>query len=117
MPTRGVPGYAWIMPLSDDGREVHVGAGCRVGIAAPAKSLTRPAFRPLEVAEVICACGGRIRLSGPDFDRVVHDNIWAVGEAAGVVGPASGAGNVYAMHSALLLVNNLGCSLSARCVC
>jgi flavin-dependent dehydrogenase len=71
MPTRGVPGYAWIMPLSDDGREVHVGAGCRVGIAAPAKSLTRPAFRPLEVAEVICACGGRIRLSGPDFDRVV----------------------------------------------
>jgi flavin-dependent dehydrogenase len=108
MPTRGVAGYAWIMPLSEDGTEVHVGAGCRVGVAASAKSLTRPAFRSLDVAEVICACGGRIRLSGPDFGRLVHGNVWAVGEAAGLVGPASGAGNVYAMHSALLLVNNLG---------
>src|SRR5207245_2404814 len=30
MPTAGVPGYAWIMPLDPEGREVQVGASwCR----------------------------------------------------------------------------------------
>src|SRR5207249_2175253 len=33
--------------------------------------------------------------------------IWAVGEAAGLVGPASGAGNVFALQSALELVEHL----------
>jgi len=108
MPTRGVPGYAWVMPLSQDGREVHVGGGTGAGISASAKSLTRPAFGSLDVESVICACGARIRLCGPDFDRIVHQNVWAVGEAAGLVGPASGAGNVYAMQSARALADNLG---------
>jgi len=108
MPTRGVPGYAWIMPLSEDGRELHVGGGCAQGTAARSRTLTRPAFRHLQVETVICACGARIRLGGPDFTRVVHRNVWAVGEAAGLVGPASGAGNVYAMQSGIHLVDNLG---------
>ncbi len=108
MPTAGVPGYAWIMPLDSEARELHVGAGCLVGLGVPARELTEAAFRSLSVAGAICACGARIRLCGPDFRNVVHGNVWAVGEAAGLVGPASGAGNVFAMRSALDLVNNLG---------
>ena len=108
MPTRGLPGYAWVMPLSEDGTEVHVGAGCRAGVRASARELTKPAFSSLSVDEVVCACGAHIRLSGPDFESVVHENVWAVGEAAGLVGPASGAGNVYAMRSGTHLVNHLG---------
>ena len=91
MPTRGVPGYAWIMPLSK----------------VRSRTLTGTAFKPLRIEQVVCACGARIRLCGPDFTRIVHGNVWAVGEAAGLVGPASGAGNVYAMRSGLHLVNSL----------
>jgi len=108
MPTRGVPGYAWIMPLSADGAELHVGGGCAQGVSIRSRTLTSPAFKPLRIKSVVCACGARIRLCGPDFSRIVDRNVWAVGEAAGLVGPASGAGNVYAMQSGIHLVNNLG---------
>jgi flavin-dependent dehydrogenase len=107
-PTRGIPGYAWVMPLSADGRDTHVGAGCLAGTGRSSRSLTQPAFEGLEIERVVCACGALIRLSGPDFDSVVHGNIWAVGEAAGLVGPVTGAGNVYAMLSGLRLVEHLG---------
>ena len=108
MATRRQPGYSWIMPLDEEGSELHVGAGCRAGTNVLARELTEPAFRRLEVEQVVCACGAHIRLSGPDFARVVHENVWSVGEAAGLVGPASGAGNVYAMRSGLRLVDHLG---------
>jgi len=108
MATRGGPGYAWIMPLSGDGSEVHVGAGCRVGLARSARKLATPAFARLQVDNVICSCGARIRLTGPDFASLVHQNVWAVGEAAGLVSPSTGAGNVYALQSGLDLVNHLG---------
>src|SRR5439155_23526659 len=64
LPTRGVPGYIWVMPLNDDGSEVHVGAGCRAGLRVAARDLARPAFDGLAVDNVICACGARLRLSG-----------------------------------------------------
>ena len=105
--TRGLPGYAWVMPLNQDGTDVHVGAGCELGNRTPARELVRPAFRSLNVTSVTCACGAFIRLSGPDFSNIVSGKIWAVGEAAGLVGPASGAGNVFALQSALELVEHL----------
>jgi flavin-dependent dehydrogenase len=107
-PTRGIPGYAWGMPLSADGRDTHVGGGCLAGVRRSSRSLTAPAFEDVEVERVICACGAFIRLSGPDFTSIVHRNVWAVGEAAGLVGPVTGAGNVYAMQSGLCLVDHLG---------
>jgi len=107
-PTRGIPGYAWGMPLSADGTDTHVGGGCRAGVRRSSRSLTQPAFEGLDVERVICACGAFIRLSGPDFESIVHENVWAVGEAAGLVGPVTGAGNVYAMLSGLHLVDHLG---------
>jgi flavin-dependent dehydrogenase len=85
-----------------------VGAGCRVGVARPTKKLAAPAFASLQVDKVLCGCAAQIRLSGPDFDNVVHQNVWAVGEAAGLVGPSTGAGNIYAMQSALDLADHLG---------
>jgi flavin-dependent dehydrogenase len=107
-PTRGVPGYAWDMPLSHDGTDTHVGGGCRAGVRHPARKLTEPAFEGLDVERVICACGAFIRVSGPDFESTVHGKVWAVGEAAGLVSPVTGAGNVYAMLSGLQLVDHLG---------
>jgi len=107
LPTRGVPGYMWVMPLNKDGTDLHVGAGCELGNRTPARDLVRPAFRSLNVTTVTCACGSFIRLSGPDFSNIVSGKIWAVGEAAGLVGPASGAGNVFALQSALELVEHL----------
>jgi flavin-dependent dehydrogenase len=107
-PTRGVPGYAWGMPLSEDGRDTHVGGGCRAGVRHSSRRLTEPGFEGLDVEKVICACGAFIRLSGPEFESTVHENVWAVGEAAGLVGPVTGAGNVYAMLSGLHLVEHLG---------
>src|SRR5713101_7113264 len=108
LPTRGLPGYAWVMPLNEDGTDVHLGAGCQAGNRTPARTLVRPAFRSFEVTSVTCACGAHIRLGGPDFENIVAGKIWAVGEAAGLVGPASGAGNVFALQSALDLAENLG---------
>jgi len=107
-PTRRIPGYAWVMPLSADGRDTHVGAGCKAGTRHSSRTLTEPAFEGLDVERVICACGAFIRLSGPDFENVVHGKVWSVGEAAGLVGPVTGAGNVYAMLSGLHLVDHLG---------
>ncbi|OLC27584.1 MAG: hypothetical protein AUG06_07915 [Actinobacteria bacterium 13_1_20CM_2_65_11] len=107
LPTRGLPGYMWVMPLNQDGTDVHVGAGCELGNRTPARELVRPAFSSLNITSVTCACGAFIRLSGPDFSNIVCGKIWAVGEAAGLVGPASGAGNVFALQSALELVENL----------
>src|SRR5207244_9379925 len=66
-PTRSVPGYAWIMPLSTDARDVHVGAGCLSGTRVSPRELTRTAFAALDVQSVVCACGSRIRLSGPEI--------------------------------------------------
>jgi flavin-dependent dehydrogenase len=108
LPTRSVPGYAWVMPLSPDGRDVHVGAGCLARTRVSTRELTRSVFSKVDVASVTCACGSRIRLSGPEFDRVVAGQVWTVGEAAGLVSPSSGAGNVYAIESALELVSHLG---------
>jgi len=107
LPTRGSPGYAWVMPLNEEGTDLHLGAGCGLGNRTPARDLVRPAFRSLNVTSVTCACGAFIRLSGPDFSNIVNGKVWAVGEAAGLVGPASGAGNVFALQSALELVTHL----------
>ena len=107
-PTNGVPGYGWVMPLNAGGSEVHVGAGCLQGLQVPSRKLAGAVLQSVQAGQMICACGARIRLSGPDFAGLVHGNVWAVGEAAGLVGPASGAGNVYAMESALDLVKHLG---------
>ena len=95
------------MPLNEAGTEVHVGAGCMVGKAVSGRDLIQHVLDPLAVQKTICACGARIRLSGPDFSRVVDGNIWAVGEAAGLVGPTSGAGIVYALQSGLALTDHL----------
>jgi flavin-dependent dehydrogenase len=107
-PTRGIPGYAWVMPLDEAGTEVHVGVGCRVGAQVSSRQLVEHVLSPLAVKQTVCACGARIRLSGPDFARIVDGNVWAVGEAAGLVGPTSGAGIVYALQSGLALVEHLG---------
>src|SRR5206468_2784270 len=82
-----------------DGWEGDVGAGCLAGLRVAARELARAGFDGVAVDYVICACGALLRLSGPDFGGIVWGNVWAVGEAAGLVGPASGAGNVYAMQS------------------
>jgi flavin-dependent dehydrogenase len=79
-----------------------------VGTKVSGRQLVEPVLGPLAVKNAVCACGARIRLAGPDFSRVVDGKVWAVGEAAGLVGPTSGAGIVYALQSGLALVEHLG---------
>ena len=53
----------------------------------------------------ICSCRGYVRGTGPVLP-LVQGNVWAVGEAGGIVEPLSGAGMVPAMVSAKLLVEH-----------
>jgi flavin-dependent dehydrogenase len=102
----GRVGYTWVIPLSDT--EVHVGCGA---LLMDAPTLRKFVDRMLaeEVGEynVICSCNSRIRVTGPVFwPPMVEGNIVHVGEAAGLVGPTTGAGNVPAMISAASLADS-----------
>jgi flavin-dependent dehydrogenase len=93
-------GYSWIIPLEEN--TAHVGMG----------SITRDATDMAKVVEelardtkTICGCQGLLRGTGPIFP-LVRRNVWAVGEAGGLVDPISGAGIIPAMVSAKLLVEH-----------
>src|SRR5262249_6177049 len=70
VPTRSVPGYGWVMPLSADGMEAHVGVGCLARTTIPARVLAREVLSSVDTRSISCACGSRIRLSGPDFGQI-----------------------------------------------
>src|SRR4030042_5807830 len=56
-------------------------------------------------AKIICSCQGYIRGTGLILP-LVRGNVWAVGEAGGIVEPISGAGIVPAIESAKLLLEH-----------
>jgi flavin-dependent dehydrogenase len=93
-------GYAWVIPL--EGRNAHVGIGSKTYTA---EDMKRVVDSLAQGAKTICACQGFIRGTGPILP-LVQGNVWAVGEAGGMVDPLSGAGIVPAMVSAKLLVEH-----------
>lgn len=92
-------GYSWVIPL--EGRSAHVGIGSKTYDSGDMKKVVESLS---EDARTICACKGFIRGTGPILP-LVQGNVWAIGEAAGLVEPLSGAGIVPAMVSAKLLVD------------
>lgn len=93
-------GYAWVIPL--EGNNAHVGIG---SITNASEAMKNVVDGLAQGTKTICACQGFIRGTGPILP-LVRGNVWAVGEAGGMVDPISGAGIVPAMVSAKLLVEH-----------
>jgi flavin-dependent dehydrogenase len=93
-------GYSWVIPL--EGSNAHVGIG---SITHNAETMANVIERLAQGTKTICGCHGFLRGTGPILP-LVRGNVWAVGEAAGLVDPLIGAGIVPAMVSAKLLVDN-----------
>lgn len=102
-------GYAWSFPLS--GNEYHIGCGSL--IADPHEVLRDIGWFDTKgdgAQEVVCACKGRIRLTGPRrslpfVTRDGENEVWGVGEAIGCVAPLAGDGVIPSMRSAQLLLH------------
>jgi len=104
-------GFAWSFPLSRN--EYHVGCGSL--LSDPNKIIEDLGWVQNSTSngrgKIICACNGRVRLTGPHRSRpFVVDNgtceIWGVGEAIGCVAPLAGDGIVAGMRSAQLLIEH-----------
>jgi flavin-dependent dehydrogenase len=93
-------GYSWVIPL--EGSSAHVGIGSNTYDSETMKKVVEDLA---EGARTICGCKGFIRGTGPIIP-LVRGNVWAVGEAGGLVDPLSGAGIIPAMVSAKLLVDH-----------
>jgi flavin-dependent dehydrogenase len=93
-------GYAWVIPL--EGSNAHVGIGSNT---YDAEAMKKVVDGLAQGTKTICACQGLIRGTGPILP-LVRGNVWAVGEAGGIVDPLSGAGIIPAMVSAKLLVEH-----------
>jgi flavin-dependent dehydrogenase len=93
-------GYSWVIPL--EGSSAHVGIGSNTYDSEAMKKVVE---NLAEGSRTICGCKGFIRGTGPILP-LVRGNVWAVGEAGGLVDPLSGAGIVPAMVSAKMLVEH-----------
>jgi flavin-dependent dehydrogenase len=93
-------GYSWVIPL--EGNSAHVGIGSNTYDSEAMKKVVE---QLAEGARTICGCKGFIRGTGPIIP-LVRGNIWAVGEAGGIVDPLSGAGIIPALVSAKLLIDH-----------
>ena len=93
-------GYSWVIPL--EGSSAHVGIGSNTYNSETMKEVVESLAQG---AQTICGCKGFIRGTGPILP-LVRGNVWAVGEAGGLVDPLSGAGIIPAMVSAKLLVDH-----------
>ena len=107
----GGVGYAWIFPLSRFG--YHIGCGSLEGdpkaYLASLGWIENRGKAPSK--KVLCACSGRVRLTGPCASQpfVAGDTsqgVWGVGESIGCVAPLAGDGVVPGMKSVQLLLQN-----------
>jgi len=107
----GGVGYAWIFPLSRYG--YHIGCGSLAGdpkayLASLGWIETRGG-NPSK--KVLCACSGRVRLTGPlgsqpFVDGDTAQGVWGVGESIGCVAPLAGDGVVPGMKSVQILLQH-----------
>lgn len=105
----GKIGYGWSFPLQP--HEYHVGCGC---LLADARQVLKDlgwvrSDNPCRM-KTLCACTGRIRLtgphhSGPFFSNHTAKEVWGVGEAIGCVAPLAGDGIVTGMRSVQILLD------------
>lgn len=99
-------GYGWILPLDEDGRVFHVGAGTLDGTVESVALIkdTLKQYR-LRIEKVHCGCQRPLYI-GKNMP-IVKDNIVSIGEAAGCVHPLTGAGILSSMESAEFLADSL----------
>jgi flavin-dependent dehydrogenase len=107
---RGI-GYSWCFPLGSQG--YHIGCGTLIG--DPAVYLKQlgwlPKGPPEGTSQTLCACVGRLRLTGPYHSQPFYvdgapQGIWGVGESIGCVAPLAGDGIVPGMKSVQLLLKH-----------
>ena len=99
----GKIGYAWCFPLEKD--EFHIGCGSL--ISDPRKIMQELGWLGKEERRnIVCACTGKIRLTGPQYSLpyVIAEGVWGVGEAVGCVAPLAGDGVIPGMRSAQILL-------------
>lgn len=100
-PERSCPhrvGFSWVIPLEEN--SAHVG----IWSATYDSDTMRKVVEGLaQGAKTICSCRGYMRGTGPILP-LVQGNVWALGEAGGIVEPLVQCGMVPAMVSAKLLV-------------
>lgn len=96
----GKVGYAWCFPLHEG--EYHVGCGSLV--ADPLQIVAELGWAK-NAGEVLCACKGPIRISGPSISLpFVNGVVWGLGEAIGCVAPLAGDGIIPGLRSAEILL-------------
>jgi len=101
-------GYAWCFPLADYG--YHVGCGSLAGDPDVAlKEFDWPTNKPHW--DVVCACTGNVRITGPHnslpfVDDSKAEGVWGIGEAIGCVAPLAGDGIVPGMKSAQIMLKH-----------
>lgn len=100
-------GYAWLIPISKDGTVAHLGSGAFCKGHSLKSTMTYLQIKSgISIENIICSCQSEVRATGPILPMTTN-NTTAIGEAAGLVSPLSGGGNIPAMWSAYLLAQNL----------
>lgn len=121
-----LPGYGWVFPLSGGGANVGIGTlvgGGRAGGMAPdhlrrlyARFVADPAS-PAATWLAGATSAGEARSwpldLGPRHRRLVADGLIVAGEAAGLVGPLTGAGIAFALESGARAGRTLAVALAA----
>jgi len=100
-------GYAWRFPMNNN--ECHIGAASVV--TSPQKMLEKLGW--LTDCSKICACTGKVRLTGPHLSQPFVDTsdyggcpVWGIGESIGCVSPLVGEGIIPGLKNAALLLAN-----------
>lgn len=120
-----LPGYGWIFPLPDEGANVGVGTLVASEVTGEETSSLRDLWRrftedaasPAAPWLQGAAPDGRPRTwpldLGPRRRRLVADGLVVAGEAAGLVGPLTGAGIAFALESGEQAGNAIAAALEA----
>ncbi|HEY3420119.1 MAG TPA: hypothetical protein VGK23_06160 [Methanomassiliicoccales archaeon] len=98
-------GYEWCFPLGNG--EYHVGFGnLKTDVNGYRPALLNEADKGSK--QVRCRCQSRVRLSSPFFSQpfVKDGKIVGIGESIGAVGPLAADGNIYALQTAEMLLEN-----------
>ena len=101
-------GYAWCFSLGEHGYHL----GCGTLARNPSDALKEIGWlTDTPKWKILCACKGKVRLSGPDGSQPfvcdgTREGIWGVGEAIGCVAPLAGDGVVPGMKSVKIFLEH-----------
>jgi flavin-dependent dehydrogenase len=98
-------GYEWCFPLGND--QYHVGFG---NLKTDVHGYRPALLKDIDGGKkkVHCKCQSQLRLSSPFYSQpfVKDGKIVGIGESIGAVGPLAGDGNLFALQTAEMLLDN-----------